>query len=440
MDRADTDLMRMTQLHALRRNRFFYGKLMGVLQFTMEQERSMAQQMLFGRLGFGVGVICGLKVTVVTSGGRTGIRVSAGIALDGWGRFVIVPRDHDVVPIALTDECGQPVASTNPSYPLHVELCYDECLADYAPALVADPSCDDRRSCEPGTWVESYCVRVREGPGTTLPDPTCTPEVLDHLGAGRVHDAIYALAGECDSAPSDPCITLATIESAGEGTLEVVEHATRAVAPTNQVLLQLIACLARRVEECCAAGPTPTPTPMPTPTPTPTPTPAPTPTPIPTPIPTPTPTPTPPPQLLRVSGVRVYLLREPSGTTAVAPKAEMGRPTPRWRVAGPIDAVEILFETPLAPNPASVVAQKTFIVDSQLSPPTQPVTPRIFSIPSLNAMRFTAAQPLKGPYRVRLTDKVRDPNGIQLDGELPRQWPSGDGVPGGDFEFDLDVT
>jgi hypothetical protein len=52
-------------------------------------------------------------------------------------------------------------------------------------------------------------------------------------------------------------VTLATITAAADGGLTVDAQAARAVVPTNTVLLQLIACLAARVEECCAASPAP---------------------------------------------------------------------------------------------------------------------------------------------------------------------------------------
>jgi hypothetical protein len=50
-------------------------------------------------------------------------------------------------------------------------------------------------------------------------------------------------------------VTLATITVGADGGLTVDAHAARAVVPTNVALLQLIACLAARVEECCAASP-----------------------------------------------------------------------------------------------------------------------------------------------------------------------------------------
>ena len=59
----------------------------------------------------------------------------------------------------------------------------------------------------------------------------------------------------CGAPAPDPGVTLATIAPGADGGLTVDARAARAVVPTNIVLLQLIACLAARVEECCAASP-----------------------------------------------------------------------------------------------------------------------------------------------------------------------------------------
>jgi len=49
-------------LPAPRRNHYFYSKLMGVLQFQMEQAYGIRERRLMNRLTLGVGVLCGLDV------------------------------------------------------------------------------------------------------------------------------------------------------------------------------------------------------------------------------------------------------------------------------------------------------------------------------------------------------------------------------------------
>jgi hypothetical protein len=66
--------------------------------------------------------------------------------------------------------------------------------------------------------------------------------------------ALLARAACCAPAP-DPAVTLATITATADEGLTIDAGAARAVVPTNVVLLQLIACLAARVDESCGAQP-----------------------------------------------------------------------------------------------------------------------------------------------------------------------------------------
>src|SRR5437868_3364716 len=81
---------------SLDRNRYFYGKLMTVRDFTQEQLYFNAKRWLINRLLFGSGVICGLKVSAVDA---TSIVIDPGLALDPLGREVTVveiPGGHNV--------------------------------------------------------------------------------------------------------------------------------------------------------------------------------------------------------------------------------------------------------------------------------------------------------------------------------------------------------
>jgi hypothetical protein len=78
------------------RNRYFYGKLLDVFHFELEQSYFNAKRWLLNRRVFGYGVICGLDVRL--SEDRRGVIVLPGIALDKWGREIIVPQPSDSVP------------------------------------------------------------------------------------------------------------------------------------------------------------------------------------------------------------------------------------------------------------------------------------------------------------------------------------------------------
>lgn len=69
------------------RNRYFYGKLLGVEDFEAEQKYMNDKRRLINRFMHGCGVVCGLNVVQV---GDDTISLEAGLALDFAGREIVV--------------------------------------------------------------------------------------------------------------------------------------------------------------------------------------------------------------------------------------------------------------------------------------------------------------------------------------------------------------
>jgi hypothetical protein len=240
MTSSDADDLRLAALHPPRRNRYYAGKTLAVADLEMEQDYLRGADAQLARLVLGAGVVCGLEVTAGHAGTRPGILVSPGLALDPWGRRIVVPRG---VEVALPAQAPLPASMV-------VRLCYAADEADFAPS----PLGDDDGGSEAGTWVEGHRVEIRAG---TVPPVSgdCSEATLELIRSGEVAQALEVLARAACAAPaSDPGVTLATITAQADGSLTVDAHAARAVVPTNVALLQLIACLAARVEECCAAS------------------------------------------------------------------------------------------------------------------------------------------------------------------------------------------
>jgi hypothetical protein len=163
-------------------------------------------------------------------------------------------------------------------------LCYRECRTDYQPVLVSD--CGTREQCAPGTIIETFCLKMTPGVPPLQADPewcaklwpkpkefgdrpaaTTVLRAAPSLGgaAARVpteDEAGAALTsrrrilcelfdGPCDPAEGDPCVPLAVV---GLRDNRVVGFETCVVRPrvySNAVLLDLILCLADKIEECC---------------------------------------------------------------------------------------------------------------------------------------------------------------------------------------------
>lgn len=283
-----------TNGHALSapvRNRYFYGKLLDAHHLQLEQRYFVDKLRLLNRVALGWGVLCGLQVEV--HDGRVVVR--PGVAIDGCGREIVV-TDPFVVedPWALTDECGKPTGERDDDGPVVLCLAYHECDIEPAPVLVAD--CDVREECVPGAVRERFRLLVQreaerrggltaeqcraifwppedeEDTGALLTRPSAivarpAPEArelrpdLAALFEGReptsLRERICAvLSGPC-VAGEDDCVPLAMLVRRGD-TIFVDECRTRTAVYSNATLLDLILCLAERVEECCREHEPPT--------------------------------------------------------------------------------------------------------------------------------------------------------------------------------------
>jgi len=412
MSLTPTHFGQLTGLAPARRNRYYYGKLMDVHHFTMEQRYVLSKEWLYNRGILGPGVVCGLGVETLSTSAGNGLVVHAGLAIDGWGREIIVPQDVTMVPLQLTDQCGQAdgQAGALPSQVM-VQLCYSECQTDFSPALVSDDcGCGDCGcgDCEAGTIVETYCVKVTSGTAPAVTD-ACASDVINGLKAGKLHDVLCALSQTCTPAPADPCLTLANVSVAQDGTLSIDSVSPRVVAPTNQILAQLVTCLA----QCCADTSTPVTNLL---------------------------------QVQRVDLVRAAAPDDPSPTVM----SSLNPPAPNWSytvIGGRLpNAIDVTFTGASLDNSTVTLGIKsagTFQVAGSRLGGAQ------LEFPAANVVRLFVKEMMRGNYKFRLigtpeaasggaaimSEATSSASASDLDGEIPNpaRWPSGDGQPGGDF-------
>jgi hypothetical protein len=241
-------------LRAPVRNHYFYGKLLDVRHFEMEQWYGIEQRRLLNRLGVGAGVLCGLEVTATAEGQ---LQIEPGVALDGLGREIVVPAAYCIQdPAQPTDDLGKPDGDPLTEGQVTVCLAYHECETEPAPVLVGD--CDTEQSCAPSKVMERYRILVREGlpearPGSLSPE-AC--EAIFPESPPADHDtriaACQTISASCD--PGDDCVVLATATlPTATDPLTVDDCTYRPEVYSNTTLLDLILCLAGRVAECCVA-------------------------------------------------------------------------------------------------------------------------------------------------------------------------------------------
>ena len=236
-----------------RRNRYFYGKLLDEFHLRMETEYHNNKRWLLNRLSLGNGVLCGLEVT--TENGR--LCISSGVAIDAWGREIIVSTDVSINPWEMNGNVCQPSQALDPTEDHTVYLClaYRECLTDFSPVLVTE--CESRNQSAAGTIVEGFTLSLNETVPPSWPN-TPNPElcaILKNEGAD-LHAKLKELCElmsetSCIAADSPPCVVLAKVELKMEtgttGPSIVIPDdncAYRRFAYGNETLFEMIMCLA----------------------------------------------------------------------------------------------------------------------------------------------------------------------------------------------------
>jgi hypothetical protein len=146
-------------LSSFERNKFFYGKLMTVRDFNAEQSYFNEKRRLINRLINGIGIVCGLEISETKadtqqvtiefdSGGP--IYLNPGVALDCWGREIVVPAESSSEHIK-----GSVSEGTHYLY-----LSYKECPHKKVPAVSNPSGCDE--VCCDTRIVEEYQITVSE--------------------------------------------------------------------------------------------------------------------------------------------------------------------------------------------------------------------------------------------------------------------------------------
>ncbi len=221
------------------RNSFFFGKLMDVPQWRKDQRHFDLKRSLVNRLVLGRGVVCGLGLEPADEGR---LRLLPGMAIDAWGREIVVAEPVELDPHQPTDDEAQPLGEPLDEGRVAVCLAYHESGMDAVPTLV--PDCDHPGGCAHDTIREEYRLLIRAVEDDPPPPPGCGFDDLPFDDpAERYRYVRERIAQACATAPEDACIEL------GRVTLEdgTIDTAGRPLVYGNALLLELLLCLADHV-------------------------------------------------------------------------------------------------------------------------------------------------------------------------------------------------
>jgi hypothetical protein len=230
------------------RNSYFYGQLLGVGSLELETDYAIAQRRLLNRLVLGYGVVCGLDVVVSDDGRR--VQVGPGLAIDGWGREIVVPDVTPWTPIGddLSARAVQRGQECKEDPCVQVLICYHECRGDPAPVYAGD--CDSADPCAPSTLSERYRIVLRDRCARRREHHCDVKDLIDHGEVDHGALARWVTDRRCGDVPRDPCVPLANIGVTDGDTPRCdrrsVDIDVRPILASNRVLMELILALLER--------------------------------------------------------------------------------------------------------------------------------------------------------------------------------------------------
>lgn len=274
------------------RNRYFYGKMLDVFHFELEQNYFNGKRWLLNRLVSGYGVVCGLNVLL--SSDLKSLYVTPGLAIDKCGHEIILCKPSVPIPLPAPAPPPQtgggaqtpPTASGNPNNPqqpsttstqpagtpaiansntpatssgssnagstgtencdcadyYHLMLCYHECPTDPSPSFGGD--CDTMATCSPGAIRERYTLELV---ADKLAPARTTSALTDLINGGTISYpalATYVSNLTFDDPCPDCCIPLANIRVPAYGTPydlnSDIDISVRPIVYTNDLLYEMI--------------------------------------------------------------------------------------------------------------------------------------------------------------------------------------------------------
>lgn len=145
--------MNNAKVYPFERNHYFYGKLLSVEDFELEQKYMNDKRRLINRFLFGSGVVTGLSVVDVD---EQTVSVEAGFALDCWGRELVVDEPM-LLKLSNMEGFGACVDANADDVYLCME--YDEVDGSRVHSIAATKSGGDNRSHDDYDRTRE-CVRL----------------------------------------------------------------------------------------------------------------------------------------------------------------------------------------------------------------------------------------------------------------------------------------
>ena len=206
------------ELTSAKRNNYFAGKMLTERDFNQEQSYHQSKTKQHNRYLHGFGVVCGLRIVPSEKGKPGYVMVEPGLALDLWGREIVVPEPVEF-------EFGEYFNGDEKA--LFIVLEYQECPTDMVPIL-GEPARED--VSEPSRFLESFKLSVRAEPPETADrissqlSELLVKVIREKLKAEQLHALLCEhLSQPCRPCDPDPVVTLAQVLIPTQGPITVAD-------------------------------------------------------------------------------------------------------------------------------------------------------------------------------------------------------------------------
>jgi len=217
-------------LNAFERNNYFYGKLMAVRDFELEQAYFVEKRKLLNRYLHGWGAMCGLGIVPHECPGM--VVLKPGIALDCYGNEIVVTSDIEIN-LASKDEKIPEEGKT-----VYVCIKYLECNVEPVPVLVSECSCDDtasKSSIKRETFEYEILLSEPEKPDLMKVLDLSCKEIMEQL--------IKESLDPCETCGDDGCVVLAEVKFTADSPVpdsDIDNISYRRIVLSNEKLLSMI--------------------------------------------------------------------------------------------------------------------------------------------------------------------------------------------------------
>lgn len=217
-------------LSAFERNNYFYGKLMTVRDFELEQSYFVEKRKLLNRYLHGWGAVCGLEIVPHECPGM--VVLKPGIALDCNGNEIVVTGDIEIN-LTSKDEKVPQEGKT-----VYVCIKYLECDVEPVPVLVSECSCDDTAS-KSSIKREMFEYEILQNE----PDKPDLMKIPDLPCKKIMQELIKDSLSPCATCEDDGCVVLAEVKFTADAPVpasDIDNISYRRIVLSNEKLLSLI--------------------------------------------------------------------------------------------------------------------------------------------------------------------------------------------------------